>query len=310
MNAPTIACPNCGYDQAGAMSRWTESCPLESRCTECGKSLRWGALLGTEKSKHNWFVEEAQGVFQFAAYGVLTWLHLISPPMFWSDAVMKQQPHLVKALRWLLTTLGVLYLISGISREAVIVCEMLRPGHAAPSPLLSLRDVMLWPLLGADPYLQMRASQRTLWDTFPTWTWPWWLGPAIAINIGVGVILRLGWKKADWQSVSRLKQAFVYSWWWVSFMFFRSALHGIVGGDEVIGGWTQDSRWWRGTVYEAGFSTSNFLLALATGAWLAAYWAAFVAACVRSRRNAISDSPPHPANDSGTQTNLESKEIS
>ena len=40
MAAPT-GCPRCGYDQAGVIGSWLESCPLEGVCSECGLAFRW-----------------------------------------------------------------------------------------------------------------------------------------------------------------------------------------------------------------------------------------------------------------------------
>jgi len=40
-----VTCPSCGYDLRGVVSSWSESCPLEGVCSECGYAFRWGALL-------------------------------------------------------------------------------------------------------------------------------------------------------------------------------------------------------------------------------------------------------------------------
>jgi len=44
-HAVTITCPRCGYALSGLTSAFTEQCPLEGRCTECGLSIRWGDLF-------------------------------------------------------------------------------------------------------------------------------------------------------------------------------------------------------------------------------------------------------------------------
>ncbi len=39
--AQELTCPRCGYDQSGEIARWTDSCPVEGLCTECGLRFGW-----------------------------------------------------------------------------------------------------------------------------------------------------------------------------------------------------------------------------------------------------------------------------
>lgn len=55
------ACPRCGYDQSGVVAAWTDRCPLETRCTECGRFFRWAAVLEPGRTTHRWSIEHAYG---------------------------------------------------------------------------------------------------------------------------------------------------------------------------------------------------------------------------------------------------------
>jgi hypothetical protein len=56
-HAQAIACPRCGYDQRGVVATWTEQCPLEGTCAECGLSFPWCEVMYPEKFEPRWCVE-------------------------------------------------------------------------------------------------------------------------------------------------------------------------------------------------------------------------------------------------------------
>jgi hypothetical protein len=58
-SAPT--CPRCGYDQSGLVAAWTEMCPLEATCTECGLLFEGRSVLGRHRGPE-WSFEHSQGV--------------------------------------------------------------------------------------------------------------------------------------------------------------------------------------------------------------------------------------------------------
>ncbi len=61
----TVPCPRCGYDLSGVVSSWTDSCPLEGVCSECGAGVTWSNLLsrgvfrGDPRVSH-WSFEHAE----------------------------------------------------------------------------------------------------------------------------------------------------------------------------------------------------------------------------------------------------------
>lgn len=53
----TPICPRCGYDQSGVITAWTDRCPLEGRCSECGLEFWWRQVLGEQALGPVWSVE-------------------------------------------------------------------------------------------------------------------------------------------------------------------------------------------------------------------------------------------------------------
>lgn len=56
---PHPRCPRCGYDLSGLVDSWSDACPLEGVCPECGLRLRWRLILGPGGSPPAWSVEHA-----------------------------------------------------------------------------------------------------------------------------------------------------------------------------------------------------------------------------------------------------------
>lgn len=76
-----IECPRCGYDVTGTMSLWTESCPLEGRCTECGYEYQWAEVLGSMRRVPAWFFETAQR--RLIRSAISTSVRTLAPWWFW-----------------------------------------------------------------------------------------------------------------------------------------------------------------------------------------------------------------------------------
>lgn len=52
-------CPRCGYDLSGAVASWTESCPIEGVCSECGLGFAWCHVLNPTLRVPLWSYEHA-----------------------------------------------------------------------------------------------------------------------------------------------------------------------------------------------------------------------------------------------------------
>lgn len=52
-------CPRCGYDLRGVMGLWTESCPLDGTCSECGLHWSWAEMMNPALRHPLWCIEFA-----------------------------------------------------------------------------------------------------------------------------------------------------------------------------------------------------------------------------------------------------------
>ncbi len=79
-------CPRCGYDLRGETDRWTDACPLESICPECGLRVNWSFMFGPDHHGPAWSVEHPDRRFIPAA--VSTFLRTLLPGGLWRTLVM------------------------------------------------------------------------------------------------------------------------------------------------------------------------------------------------------------------------------
>lgn len=56
---PAPRCPRCGYDLSGQVATWTDACPFEGVCTECGLTIAWSTVLGDAAGPPRWSIEHA-----------------------------------------------------------------------------------------------------------------------------------------------------------------------------------------------------------------------------------------------------------
>ena len=83
-----ILCPRCGYDQRGVMETWTDSCPLQGTCSECGLRWRWASLFDPRASIPSWNVESNISWRGISTRSLKTALMMLQPWRFWSDLQM------------------------------------------------------------------------------------------------------------------------------------------------------------------------------------------------------------------------------
>lgn len=81
-------CPRCGYDQRGTPATWTDSCPLNGTCAECGLLFAWSQVLQPHKFEPRWCVEFAPRRWRVPAACVKTFLQSFRPWRFWSQLKM------------------------------------------------------------------------------------------------------------------------------------------------------------------------------------------------------------------------------
>jgi hypothetical protein len=88
--AAAPACPRCGYDLSAATFGWSESCPLDGRCSECGLEFGWREIFRPDTMPW-WWIEGARGFRQVAAALVL--LPFVSCAAGWIFARIRLGQH-------------------------------------------------------------------------------------------------------------------------------------------------------------------------------------------------------------------------
>lgn len=75
-----VLCPRCGYDQRGIIAQWTDACPLQGTCTECGLQYEWLDLLKP------WCVENASSQYRLVRRMIGTFVRsVLAPWRFWRE---------------------------------------------------------------------------------------------------------------------------------------------------------------------------------------------------------------------------------
>lgn len=76
-------CPRCSYDLLGEVVRWTEQCPLDGRCPECGFGFRWHDALRPARQPPRSYIEALRPRAWSPIYSA--W-RLLRPWSFWAWA--------------------------------------------------------------------------------------------------------------------------------------------------------------------------------------------------------------------------------
>ncbi len=84
----TATCPRCGYDLRGTVATWTDSCPLNGVCTECGLEFEWVEFFRPELHGEHWNIERVPTPTQLPLALIRTWLRSFAPWSFWSRLTM------------------------------------------------------------------------------------------------------------------------------------------------------------------------------------------------------------------------------
>ncbi len=79
-------CPRCDYDLAGEPPTWSDACPLDGRCTECGLEFRWRDVISPTHSTPRWSFEHATS--NRALRLILTLLRSLWPPALYRSLSM------------------------------------------------------------------------------------------------------------------------------------------------------------------------------------------------------------------------------
>src|SRR5436190_2528306 len=89
-------CPRCGYDQRGFVSTWSEQCPLEGVCAECGLSIQWAELLSEKLQRPQWCVEYARSFRDGLRRSIASLGMVFVPWVLWRSLKMTHPPRIRK----------------------------------------------------------------------------------------------------------------------------------------------------------------------------------------------------------------------
>lgn len=110
----TPTCPRCGYDQSGEVTAWTDRCPVEGRCPECGTGFAWADLFDPSRQDIRWLVEHAPTRRGRIRRTVPTLWRLGLPWVFWRGVGVHARTDPRAAAGWLLLLWAAVHLITWI----------------------------------------------------------------------------------------------------------------------------------------------------------------------------------------------------
>lgn len=115
----TPTCPRCAYDQSGAIATWTDSCPLQGTCPECGLCFDWCDVLRPEFRRIPWLYEHAEGLAPRALVRSLACAAI--PTRFWSHVRLAHRISPFRLLLMLGLAVVSLHLATSLTRFAATV---------------------------------------------------------------------------------------------------------------------------------------------------------------------------------------------
>lgn len=78
-------CPRCGYDQSGEVAAWTDRCPVEGRCPECGRLFSWTVVFDPSRTTLRWSFEHARHPLGLIPRWFLTVAKAVRPKRYWGS---------------------------------------------------------------------------------------------------------------------------------------------------------------------------------------------------------------------------------
>jgi hypothetical protein len=182
-----VICPRCGYDQRGVMATWSESCPLQGTCSECGLELEWAPVLTNKFNMPRWCVERTERWFHIPWRSVTTLAHTFWPWSFWKLLKMTHEIRWRRIAAYLVVWLLVFYVLfasvqacvawrdwamwQGLwysaGTNAISISQFDRTLHAFMLPFSAKSPGVVGPPLGPVPL----TSPRELLSVYSTAAW-------------------------------------------------------------------------------------------------------------------------------------------
>jgi hypothetical protein len=152
-------CPRCGYELRGQVASWTEHCPIEGTCTECGLVFMWGELLNEELCRPTWCFEYPQSMSDSVNRFRSTVQMALQPWRFWRDLKMTCPVTPRRLIRYLILVLVMCYLLFAIGQGALAWnfwnqatrSLIVVPNYATISPVKLIAFAMCFPFANSTP---------------------------------------------------------------------------------------------------------------------------------------------------------------
>lgn len=135
---PTPQCPRCGYDQSGETARWSDQCPLEGLCSECGLAFEWANAFNPDRERLKGFFEHTRGLVRSFLAAWRTWWWALLPWRFWKRVRLEHRIYPWHILAWPLILMTPLKLIAAAALcFGFAIAFQTRPLGAVPPPGLN-----------------------------------------------------------------------------------------------------------------------------------------------------------------------------
>ena len=123
----TPVCPRCGYDQSGEVATWTDRCPLDGRCPECGAAFRWSAALRPEPLHPVWSFEHATTFRRIAIGWLATPVRCIQPGRYWKRMWNAEPVRVGRIVVFLIVWWAMVRTVWSVLMAAGILADLIGP---------------------------------------------------------------------------------------------------------------------------------------------------------------------------------------
>ncbi|MEL7473320.1 MAG: hypothetical protein AAGK04_08385 [Planctomycetota bacterium] len=187
-------CPRCRYDLQGEVDTWTDDCPIEGRCSECGYEFRWGDLLHPRLGRVHGFYDHAEGSKRDLLWAWRTGAWIAWPPLFWRRVGLHHLGSSRLAIVWLARLLVPLWIAAQLVfiahscvgefwHHVVYATWSTQPLQYAPLDVIG--RALAQPVFG----VMGLGSGRLGWYWPPSQSWPAPVSAGLAFALGATVVL-------------------------------------------------------------------------------------------------------------------------
>lgn len=179
-------CPRCGYDLSGTAAAFTEQCPMQGTCSECGHEFRWTEVLSPHLTTLPGFIEHTRTLRDFIHAAVTTLFWLIRPRVFWSRLTLDHRINFSRPIIAAFALHTAFQLLQACASYAIFIIY-LAVNHRALTDAPSFFDQAMWPLV----HTAAPGTPAQFWGlTFPIADrWPYYVALlAFALTWPLGLL--------------------------------------------------------------------------------------------------------------------------